>query len=117
MLGIADGANFGGGVTAPSFIEPALSYSAAIFAAVGVLSGSKFSGGRRKGCNVLLLTVDVPLGFRSVPEHSSIVRSLGRSLSSFVIPFSTELEGVPSAVEPLVVLPVSKGKLDFRTEK
>jgi hypothetical protein len=38
----------GGGVKLPS--EKAGSRNAAIFAAVGVLKGNKFSGGRRSGC-------------------------------------------------------------------
>ena len=102
----------------PKFIAPAPSYRAAIFAAVGVLRGRRFKGGKRKGCSVLRLMLVVPLAFFSVPGYSSTVRPLRcRPPSGFGTSLSPEPETAPSVFEPLVVLLVSNGKLDFRAKK
>lgn len=49
VLGIPFGAALGGGVMDPGFWLAGPSYRAAILAAVGVLSGSRFIGGSLRG--------------------------------------------------------------------
>lgn len=103
----------------PTFIAPVPSYSAAILAAVGVLRGRRFNGGNRKGCKVRLLLLVPPFTFLSLPEAASTASSrLWRvSRSGFVGPASDGGVNVTSAVDVLVTLLVSCGRLDFRAEK
>ena len=94
------------------------SYSAAIFAAVGVLSGRRFSGGIRRGCKVLRLIWTALLAFFSVAGYSLVVNPLlCRPLSGLSGSPSLEPEAAPSVLEPLVELLLSKGKLVLRAEK
>jgi hypothetical protein len=96
-------------VSCPS--EKALSPRAAILFVVGVLNGSRFSGGRRRGCRFFLM------GFVfSISEiGGTTLRSLG-SRSSFN---GSRIDTLPDRlfVEVLLILLASKGKLDFRLVK
>ncbi len=66
MVGIALAPTLGGGVTVPLFFKAAVaSCRAAIFEAVEVLSGRRFSGGSLSGCKVRLLSFFVSVGFLS----------------------------------------------------
>lgn len=118
VLGVVCWLSCGGGVTAPELMDPAPSYKAAIFAAVGVLSGSKFSGGNRKGCSVLRLMLAAPPTFFSVPGYSSTVRPLlCRPTSAFGIPLSPRPGIRHSVFELLSALALSNGKLVLRAKK
>jgi len=109
---------FGGGVMEPKLVAPAPSYSAAILAAVGVLSGRRFSGGIRRGCKVLRLMLMAPLAFFSVLGRSTLVRPLPCCpMSGFETSLSPWPDNSPSVLEPPFALLVSKGKLDLRAEK
>ena len=67
VVGIALAPTLGGGVTVPLFFAAAVaSCRAAIFEAVEVLNGRRFSGGSLSGCKVRLLAFLVSSDFFSV---------------------------------------------------
>ena len=87
--------------------ESALSPRAAILFVVGVLRGSRFSGGKRRGCKFFL----AGLGF-SISEIGGIsFRNFG-SRSFFT---GSRIDALPDKlfVEVLLILLASNGKLDF----
>jgi hypothetical protein len=118
VLGVVAGPIFGGGVRFPRFTTLAPSYKAEILAAVGVLSGSRFSGGSRSGCRFLLLLVP-PFSFLSCLEPASIVKLRWYPGLPAGLHVSLSLEGVrvESVDNMLDWLLVSNGKLDLRTVK
>ena len=76
VLGVVAIPYLGGGVTVPGSKEAGCLSMAAIFAAVGVLSGRRLRGGNRKGCNVRLLTFAPAAGLLSPATPAFMVRAL-----------------------------------------
>ena len=70
VLGVFALALLGGGVRFASRSSKVAVSKALIFAAVGVLRGSRFSGGSRMGCNFFLLTCVV--GFCNFGSSSGL---------------------------------------------
>jgi hypothetical protein len=114
VLGVVGTPRRGGGVVFPSTAVG--SCKAAILAAVGVLKGSKFRGGSRRGCRFFLTGVELfcwstsefePTGawYRCFGSRSDLTGSLTEPLPDKLF------------VEVLFILLVSNGKLDFRLLK
>jgi hypothetical protein len=106
-------------VIAPASMSKDGSCNAAILAAVGVLKGRRLRGGRRRGCNFLLLIVGAALALISTSEPDPVVRPLLPRASRSTIGASNVAPGLGThpVVEVLVTLLASNGRLGLRTEK
>lgn len=104
---------------APGLVDGGSSCRAAIFAAVGVLNGSKFKGGRRRGWRFLLPVCELVTGFLSASMLSPIVRPFLCLVSLSVLEGSRwgATFGTQSGVELSWGLVVSKCWLDLREDE
>lgn len=117
VVGVFALARFGGGVTVPLEFEAASLRNAAIFAAVGVLRGSKLSGGSRNGCKCFFFG-----GARCPCCSASDPAPMPCCILEFELE-STFLGSLPDDVPDsslvellfrLFILLESNGRLDFR---
>jgi hypothetical protein len=87
---------------------------AAILAAVGVLKGRRFNGGKRKGCRFFFF-VGVAFAFCSMSDSEAIrAFLLVTGSGSILVDSRTEADPENSFVELLFLLLESNGRLDFR---
>lgn len=104
---------------APGLAEGASSCKAAIFAAVGVLNGRRFRGGRRRGWRFLLLIWELVVGSLFVSIFEPMVRPFLCLVSLSVLEGSwwRPTFGTHSGVELSWKLFVSKCWLDLREDE